>query len=290
MTFKLLKQLTQTELDGWRSNRQFPLLFNVVASGKTRFWACWVEKNIVLRTDGFTNGKLKATQKHAYEGNTIRNGPEQALAEAEKLWLKQVDRGYAPAEDDKKGQTVYKHVMDQKSQNGGMNRGVRLFGTTAITTKTTAGKKDMSAQHRPMLAKKYKDWRTVGDDAVFELTNPGKAIKFPAIVQAKVDGIRGLISLDGESVTIESRNGNNFVHLDHIRDEVRDLLKDSGYEDVILDGEMYVHVLYRDDDGDPTVEEADYEMTGVERYQFISEACKITRSKSHPHQHPQCPQ
>lgn len=283
MSFKLLKQLDQQEISGWKSNRKFPLLFIVTSAGKTRVWACWVIGNIVYRTDGFINGKLKEPQKHAYEGNTLRQGPEQAVLEAEKLWLKQVDRGYAPASDDKKGQEIYVHVMEQKSENGGMNRGVRLFGETAITTKTTAGKKDLTIQHRPMLAKKYKDWKKIGEDEIFELTNPGKAIKFPAIAQAKVDGIRGLMTLQKNGdVLIESRNGNSFVHLNHIRDEIRDLLQNTKHSNVVLDGEMYIHILYRDDAGNPVLDYTENEMKGVERYQFISEACKITRSKPHP--------
>ena len=331
MSFKLLKQLTQSELQGWKSNRTYPLMFITTAAGKVRMWACWVEGDTVYYTDGLVDGKIKEPQTHTYAGNTLRTPEEQAPLEAEKMWLKRFDHGYTPADDDKAGQKVYAHVKQQKEQNGGMNRGVKLFGKTEISTKTTAGKKILGDQHRPMLAKKYKDWKKTKDDEVFELTNPGKAIKFPAIAQAKVDGIRALPQVKDDSVMLESRNGNNFVHLEHLRDEIKYWLEHKGHPDLILDGEMYVHTLYRDENHKPTydypekhIEPADLsdwfkegvtelrkqarkwgcknaaeldkvqlrdyleefvcEMKGVERYQFISETCKITRSNPHDHE------
>ncbi|KKM24568.1 hypothetical protein LCGC14_1603790 [marine sediment metagenome] len=279
----MLKKLTQPELAGWKADRKYPLMFTTTTAGKIRVWACWVKGDTVFRTDGFIDGKLKEPQTHQYKGNSLRTGAEQAPLEAEKMWLKQFDHDYAPADEDKAGQQVYTHVKQQKEQNGGMNRGVKLFGKTEISTKTTAGNKDLSAQHRPMLAKKYKDYNKAEDDYI--LTNPGKAIKFPALAQAKVDGIRALPQLrkDG-TVVLESRNGNSFVHLNHLRDEIQYWLAHKGYSNVILDGEMYVHRMYRDKNGEPTYDYTDQEMQGVERYQFISEACKITRSKPHDHE------
>ena len=329
----MLKQLSQAELSGWKADRKYPLMFITTKTEKIRVWACWVEKDTVFRTDGFIDGKLKEPQTHQYPGNSIRTGVEQAPLEAEKMWLKQFDHGYSPADEDKAGRKVYTHVKQQKEQNGGMNRGVKLFGKTEISTKTTAGKKDLNSQHRPMLAKKYKDWKKTKGDEEFLMTNPGNLIVFPAIAQAKVDGIRALpqIKQDG-SVILESRNGNSFVHLDHLRDEIKYWLDHTGHSDMILDGEMYVHCLYRDKNGEPTygyperdvispeeisewfnagireirkkatqfgcknteklnilqlrdfLENFVPDMKGVERYQFISEACKITRSNPHEHE------
>jgi ATP-dependent DNA ligase len=304
----------QPQLTGWKEHPKYPLLY-CNKNGNTRLWACWVIDDTVYRTDGLINGKLKEPQTHKYAGNTIRSGKEQAPLEAEKMWLKQFDHDYMPAKDDKIGQKVYAHVKQQKEQNGGMNRGVKLFAETEITASTTAGKKDLNIQHRPMLAKKYKN-----EDLV--LSNPGKAIKFPAIIQAKVDGIRALPQLKDGQIYLESRNGNNFVHLNHLRKEIKRWLIKKKCTDLILDGEMYVHRLYRDRDGNLTTDyrrlskkaeqsvfgpllDCPYgfpdraklgassarsrpkavskggELTGVERYQFISEACKITRTKAH---------
>lgn len=324
--------LTQPQLKGWLSRPQYPAMFITTKTNKERIWVCWVMGDTVYRTDGFVDGKLKEPLGHSYKGNTLRSGEQQAPLEAEKMWLKVFDRGYQPDQSDLTGQKIYQHVKAQKEANGGMNRGVKLFGTTEITTKTTAGKKSLDTRHRPMLAKKYKDWiKKKGQGESFNLTPPGKAITFPALVQAKVDGIRALPHLlkDG-TVALESRNGNNFVHLNHLRKEIKRWLEYKKSTHLILDGEMYVHTLHRTENLPSTVppekrikpedlskwtlkgleelrkqailwgmenteettkiELVDYlsthvkEMKGVERYQFISEACKITRTNPHAHE------
>ncbi len=271
-------KLNQLQLEGWKLSPKYPLMYCTTKVGKVRVWACWVNGNVVYRTDGLIDGKLKEPQTHKYDGNTLRTGAQQALLEAEKMWLKQFDHDYRPADDDITGKRVAKHVQQQKEQNGGMNRGVKLFSKTEITTGTTAGKTDLGTRHCPMLAKKYMDYDKSGE---FVLTNPGKEIKFPAIAQAKVDGIRALPRLENEQVILESRNGKSFVHLNHVRDEIKYWLEHEGYPDMVLDGELYVHQLYRGKDDELTFDVSDRELTGVERFQFLSEACKITRSNPH---------
>jgi len=266
------------QLNDWKLSPKYPLLI-CEKDGRKRIWACWVKGNEVFRTDGFLGGKLKEPLGHKYEGNTIKTAEEQAESEAEKAWIKQIGIGYKPLDDDLNGNEIYKYVMSQKSKNGGMNRGVKMFGETGITGETTAGFKDFSKQHRPMLAKKYKEPNENGE---LGLTTSGKSIKFPALVQAKVDGIRALPRIDESgNVVLESRNGNCFMYLNHVRDEIKYWLKKKGCEDLILDGELYIHKCYRNDVGEPTYNWTSKEMKGVERYQFISEACKITRSEKH---------
>lgn len=285
MSFPLLKKLTQDEISGWKANRKYPLLFITAKNGRERVWACWVEGDVVYRTDGFVDGKLKEPQTHQYSGNTLRSGEEQAPLEAEKLWLKQINRGYLPAKGDKVGQKVFKHVKGQLEQNGGMNRGVKMFGKSEIIAKSTAGAKKFGSQHEPMLAKHYKNWKKVGGVEEYGLTNQGKAVEFPAIAQGKVDGMRGLPYIDKNKVVLESRKGNGFVYMDHIRNEVYRWLTKKNCKNVILDGEFNVQILYRDKNGNPTFDYTEREMTGVERYQFISEVCKITRNEPHKFEH-----
>jgi len=272
------QKLTQTELDGWRNNPKFPLMFTTLSTGKERVWACWVIKDTLYRTDGLVTGKLKEPTTHVYKGNTIRSPEEQALAEAEKKWIQQIGKGYAPK--DKAGLKVYNFVNEQKAQNGGMLRGVKMWGETAITVGTTSGKKDLSIQHFPMLAKKYKDYNKNGE---YALSNQGKAIKFPAIADAKVDGLRCLPRLNKGSIVLESRNGKDYVYLNHIRDAVKDLLVSAGEKDLVLDGEMYVHKLYKTAAGvySKCKTTGAVELKGVERFQFLSETCKITRKEPH---------
>jgi len=256
---------------------KYPFLYTTTKLGKQRIWACWLDPEnepIVWRTDGEVGGKLKEPSSRIFKENTIRSALEQAEEGACKMWIQKLDKGYAPDPDDKVGQEIYKRVMKQKEANGGMNRGVTMWGETKITTSTTAGPKKISERHFAMLAKKYKDYiKQKGIEEVYDLTPVGRKITFPCFVQTKVDGLRALPKINGEYVTLESRNGKNYVFLDHIREEIKRWLTHQGFPDLVLDGEMYIH---------HRLHPSGKEYKSVERFQFLSEACKITRKNPHP--------
>jgi ATP-dependent DNA ligase len=231
----------------------YPTLYKITKTGKVQQWCISVEKNIITRTDGHVDGKQKSSTREV-SGNTLRTAEQQAQQEAETYWIKQLDKDYKPDSKDKKSMGIYNHVMKQKSMNGGMNRGVKMFGETQITSSTTDGTKIMSEQHHPMLSQKYEDHRS--------------AVTFPVFTQPKCDGMRCLPRLENGRVVLESRNGKDYVHLNHIREELKKILK----PEMVLDGELYIHHIEKED-GNP--------MKNVERYQFLSKACKITRSKPH---------
>jgi hypothetical protein len=261
------------ELSGWKKHSKFPLLYN-----DERVWAVWCINNIMYRTDGKVGGKIKTPSEKVFNGNTVNGPKEQAFTECERKWIEQVTKNYKPLKTDINGTNIYNNVINQLSQNGGLKRGCKMFGESKITTGTTAGKKDLTATKNPMLAQKYMDFNKDGD---FVLTNAGKTIKFPAIVQPKLDGVRTLASIKNGKVILESRSGKNFVHLNAIRDEIKLLLKDT--PNIVLDGELYVHKMYRDTAGYPTIIKTKgvHELKSVERFQFISEACKVTRTNPH---------
>jgi len=74
----------------------------------------------------------------------------------------------------------------------------------------------------PMLAKEY--------------TKDKNKIKYPAFTQRKLDGIRCFTSLDKEgNIILVSRTGKEFYHMNHIREELKGLLK----KDIYLDGELF---------------------------------------------------
>lgn len=60
-------------------------------------------------------------------------------------------------------------------------------------------------------------------------------IKFPCYVQPKVDGIRAIF----HNNKFISRNGNEFINLKHIKNELTLLIK----KDMVLDGELYSNTL-----------------------------------------------
>lgn len=240
----------------------FPTLFKPTKTGKMHQWNISVENATITRSDGEVNGK-QTESKREIAGNTVRTPEEQAKQEAEKMWIKQVDKGYKPDPKDINGSKIYDFIIQQKSHNGGMNRGVKMFGETAIKTDTTGGEKNMTIQHHPMLSQKY--------------TERADKIEFPVYVQGKCDGMRCLTYLDGDRVVLESRNGKDFVHLSHIRESLKKILKTG----IVLDGELYVHHLYKDESGSPTNLVTTKPFSNVGRFQFLSEACKVSRTKPH---------
>lgn len=67
----------------------------------------------------------------------------------------------------------------------------------------------------------------------------GKSILFPCLAQRKLDGVRCVATVNG----LFSRNGKAFPHLQHIKQEVTDVLKSSDQTGLILDGELYSDTL-----------------------------------------------
>lgn len=242
---------------------EHPTLYKTTKTGKVHYWKCSIEKNIITRSDGDVAGKEKTTTREI-SGNSLRNSEQQAALESEKYWILQLDKGYKPDPKDKIGTEVYDYVMSQKSKNGGMNRGVKMYSETEIKVTTTAGYKDYSVSHYPMLSQKYLDHM--------------ETITFPVLVQAKCDGMRCMTYLENDNVVLESRNGKSYVHLNHIREDLKKILKPG----IVLDGELYIHHLFREDgklnssSGKP--------LKNVERYQFLSESCKITRTLPHEYE------
>ena len=66
-------------------------------------------------------------------------------------------------------------------------------------------------------------------------------ITYPAIVQRKFDGVRCLAVLNGDkTVTLMSRKGKEFPHLEHIKSDV---LANNKNEALVIDGELYSDTL-----------------------------------------------
>ena len=70
-------------------------------------------------------------------------------------------------------------------------------------------------------------------------TKRGHSIEFPAIAQRKFDGVRCLgYKDDSGKIILDSRQGNPFPHLNHIRDAIESIPKT-----LVLDGELYSETL-----------------------------------------------
>lgn len=77
---------------------------------------------------------------------------------------------------------------------------------------------------RPMLANKFNASKT--------------NMTFPCLGEPKCDGNRGIVYMKDGKPVIESRNGTGIHYFDHIREEIREMLKDSP-KGFYLDGELF---------------------------------------------------
>jgi predicted DNA-binding WGR domain protein len=67
-------------------------------------------------------------------------------------------------------------------------------------------------------------------------------IKYPALVQKKLDGFRCLSNINNKNVFMYSRGMKSFVYLHHIKKEILKI-KELLNEGIYLDGELYEHGL-----------------------------------------------
>ena len=84
---------------------------------------------------------------------------------------------------------------------------------------------------KPMLADRFKQ-------ELYEKNTKSFKIEFPAIVQPKLDGIRGIGYLKEDKVILQSRTGKEFENFDLLKSQIKEILKVVG-EDVYLDGELF---------------------------------------------------
>ncbi len=245
-----------------------PALYSIDAKNKERIWKIWVVKNKVTKMHGETNGK-QTTAHREYEGKSIgrtneTSAEEQANREAERDWVKQVDKGYKPKT--KEGLSVYKKITAEKAKQGGVNTNVAFIlayelrnvtielpkpkvGSNAAKAKEIKDKKKLDngtmpnykCEIYPMGCQKWSP-----DPKNAENPEP-KVLKYfdfeaGVYIQPKLDGIRALVRIVKDAkgkqwVVMISRQANQFVHLKHLRKEVLIFLK--GHEDIILDCEIY---------------------------------------------------
>lgn len=259
------------------SGRHFPVLYKFNQHGKLLFWKVETTDTSVVQTDGQVGGKVKEPNVKTIEANTVRTQTEQVFSEAQKRWLDKVAKDHFPHPLDVVGVEIYERVQAQRSENGGLKRGVTMWGETKITPSSTSGKTVLEDRLKPMLAKSYDDRaRFIFPDA----SNP-KPVKL--MIQPKLDGKRAICRIDSTTGRrcLESRGGKMYMGLDHITDEVERLFPD---ETVCPDGELFIYKLYRKPDGSLTKTEATAlsALPAVEVFQLLSEYVQHTAKKLNP--------
>lgn len=166
--------------------------------------------NPTVHREGITKGK------NIGKANETRPA-QQALFQAESDWKKKKDEGYKSRQDlniDISGDLMHYSInhVKYKTLTEALNVALPEFNT------------DASGNVKPMLAKTV-DW---------------KKVKYPCIVQPKLDGVRCLMVVGraGPDLTIKflSRKGKEYASLAHIAEDV---MENAGPEPFILDGEIY---------------------------------------------------
>lgn len=228
----------------------FPVLYSTNKLGKELCWEITVDDNTVVREYGQIGGKKIVTRRE-YEAKNVgkkneTSAEQQALFDAQKLWVSQLKKDYRPKDD--KGIALYSKVMGQIDAQGGNLHNIR--GTNNdIRVDTAKGTIPREKVYVPMKAEPWEKARSI--DACY--------------VQPKLDGVRGVAFLVGDDVHITSRNGKEFVFLTDVKKALYKVLTPG----LVLDGEMYYHTP------EPT----------PEKFRIINGACRSKRNAPSEHEH-----
>jgi len=253
------------------SSYVLPALYNKDAKGKERIWKIWVIKNKVIKMHGEVSGKQTMADR-SYEGKNIgrsneTDANEQANREAERDWVKQLDKGYVPKT--KEGLALYKKVQAEKVKQGGVNTNVAFVvakelrdveieqkEVSTTTAKLKAAKAVKKLNNGAMPGYKIDLYpmgcQVFAQDPTSAENPEEKVLKYMnfengVYIQRKLDGIRCIVRIveddNGKKwVVMTSRQGNQFVHLKKLRAEVLKFLED--HEDVVLDCEVYAEEIH----------------------------------------------
>ena len=186
---------------------------------------------IIVKYTGQLNGKKTAHDETVREGKNLgkaneTTAVEQAISQAESDWKRKKDEGYKSLKD---LGIVIAGPTDEAIKQGGQaveNFFQRL--KSMLEASLPQFNTDANGNVKPMLAKAV-NWDKV---------------KYPCLVQPKLDGVRCLMISDGDDVIFLSRSGKEYTTLDHIKlDVIEYIIK---YENsspdknvFILDGEIY---------------------------------------------------
>jgi hypothetical protein len=192
---------------------------------------------------GIVNGEMVPSVRK-YEGvnqhNKLATTPEeQAKREAERDWVKQLRKGYAP--ECTEGKEIYKRVMEKKLSQGNRNVGV------AETIRGAPSPKEKKTKTLPTKNYKLAGYASPHKSILCtEWSEEQKVLKYfdfakGVYVQPKLDGVRCHAQIQDREVVLTSRNGNQIGFFAEIRKELKRFLE--GNEDVILDGELYTDTL-----------------------------------------------
>lgn len=287
--------------------RDLPRLFVIDTKGKKRMWECYVIGDTIYRIYGLVDGK-KIENERTFEGKSIgkkneKSSSEQAWIEANKEWVKHLDKAYLPAKDDKTGLKMVKNILEEKSKTGGHNiNSVAISGATDIK-KTSRKKKDTcivekeddsneeceSLSNGVIIPMKAHVWEVNEDGEVLDkvskyfmkTTGKGKnmikeSTNFYA--QPKLDGWRAIVKIQKNGkIIMTSNGGKQYPWFSSLRKLFKEWLNDINKDDLLdgLDGELYCGKI-NDENG--------IELDPLLRFSTICSICGILRSEPHKYE------
>lgn len=267
---------------------QLPPLYTIDAKGKERVWKVSVDGNTIYRETGLVEGK-RIESERSFNGKNIGRSnettpEEQAMQEAEKEWVKQLEKNYAPK--CKEGKAMYEKVMKVKNESGGhnINASAQIRGrkTKNVAVRKSFAVPKVEIEVRPMKAEKWEleDEKDICSVKAKVLKNIN--LEKGVYCQPKYDGWRCIARLqtghgEGEyDVVLTSLSSKQYPWFGKLRDEVRELLRDN--PDVILDGELYAHSIHSEDPSLITSKDG----KEMDNFGIIQSICTITSKTPHP--------
>jgi ATP-dependent DNA ligase len=244
---------------------EFPILYTTDSKDKERTWRCWVEEDTVFREHGLTEGK-KVQSERTFEGKNIGkkneiSAEQQALIEAEKEWINNVDKkGYLPSNNDKKGQEMLKKIQKGKQENNTNINASELKVKKNITRK----KEDTEIVEdvEGLIPQKCQVWEVDNNHNV--LPKVAKYFKDEFYVQPKLDGWRAAVRAQNNNVIITSNSGKQYPFFASLRQLFSEWFKHINLNGLALDGELYCLNM------DPLV-----------RFSTVCSICGLARSQPH---------
>ena len=204
--------------------KDYSTLYKLSANGKIVQWNIKVvkedDKYYIQTENGYTDGKKILNRRGVLKGKAKRTVEEQAISEADSKFRAKTERD------------VYTDTIPLKNKKSKKN----VKGSKLETKIDELGYPFI----RPMLAQKLEFSKK---DCVF--TKNIKKVKFPAIAQPKLDGLRCLVHInkDGE-IQMRTRNNLEYLFMEHIKEDLQKFYKElkkkrKDWEFVFFDGEIY---------------------------------------------------
>ncbi len=284
----------------------FPPLYIKDAKGMDRVWTVRTEGNVSIVTHGCVDGAM-TEQRRSYKttnaGRSNEVDPEtQAQREAERDWVKKLTKGYAPR--DPKGKKVAAATLKKLEKSGGVRTGLRIEKKEEEKNAKEEEDSEEEEEPAPKKAKKSgclehpiaamlcKDWDVQSNGWPTAACLKHFDLEEGMYVQPKLDGVRCIVSFDEGAPVLTTRNGKKFVHLNHLRTQLRMLrlavekkVPEIDPENLVLDGEIYAPDILGEVvmvGNKSTYRDSRLHLSNEQRFDVISGAARPTRTSAHP--------